>query len=257
MPMKDEIKLAGGEFHAAAELYPAQESDHITAPEITPPPEEYPPLPNEYSSEPTSENEEDSSSSREKRKKKINAHKKLSHLMSYAVASCVAVLMLAHTLYSQDIIDNVIAAGGNVDGDLRFSIQWNDTEVNLNDFDAHCIEPNGYELYYSNRGLITPCGGDLDVDIIDPGELIAIENIYYADKKDMEDGTYELSVVCFSNNGYSGGFRAQIEIDNIIYNFTYDKPMETGERVVIAEVTLSNGRFSIDKKIGRNYFWEQ
>src|SRR5699024_2691416 len=61
--------------------------------------------------------------------------------------------------------ENVKSAGGKVDGVLRYSIQWNDGDIyNGDDFDAHCIEPDGNEIYYAdNKNYATR--GELDVDI--------------------------------------------------------------------------------------------
>ncbi|MEI7620850.1 MAG: hypothetical protein WCJ57_04780, partial [Candidatus Falkowbacteria bacterium] len=69
--------------------------------------------------------------------------------------------------YSGNITDsmkqNVKKAGGNVEGVLRFSIQWNDADDNKDDLDAHCMQPNGHKIYYSDKkDLLT--GGSLDVD---------------------------------------------------------------------------------------------
>ena len=71
----------------------------------------------------------------------------------------------------------------------------------------------------------------------------------------MEDGEYILSVVCYNNVGCDGGFRAQIELRGRIYNFEYDEPMETGDEVVVAIVTVKNGRMTIDPQIGSKLFW--
>lgn len=146
--------------------------------------------------------------------------------------------------------ENVKAAGGKVDGDLRFSMQWNDEDYNPNDFDAHCKEPNGYHIYYGNKGRFSLSGGVLDVDIINPiRNKVAVENITYANRRDMMDGVYQLFVHCYSNNGGKSGFKAEVEFDGSIYSFVYNRPLKDGEVVQVAEVTLKNGVFSIKELI--------
>lgn len=146
--------------------------------------------------------------------------------------------------------ENVKAAGGKVDGDLRFSMQWNDEDYNPNDFDAHCKEPNGYHIYYGNKGRLSLSGGVLDVDIINPiRNKAAVENITYANRRDMMDGVYQLFVHCYSNNGGKSGFKAEVEFDGSIYSFVCNRPLKDGEVVQVAEVTLKNGVFSIKELI--------
>lgn len=87
-----------------------------------------------------------------------------------------------------DMKANVKAAGGNVDGVLRFSIQWNESGRDNSDLDAHCKEPNGNEIYFGNdrKPRVSALGGQLDVDITHPESNIAVENITYADKSRMK-----------------------------------------------------------------------
>ena len=155
--------------------------------------------------------------------------------------------------------ENVKAAGGDVDGDLRFSIQWNDGSMhNGNDFDAHCIEPyyerfgrERNEIYFGNKGYRHSSSGMLDVDIIHPvvGKA-AVENITWSDRNKMPAGKYELFVRCYSNRGGQDGFKAEVEFDGQIYSFEYKRPMHTDERVLVAIVTKhADGTFTIESKL--------
>jgi len=150
--------------------------------------------------------------------------------------------------YNGNITDSMVkervkAAGGNVSGVLRFSIQWNDGDNNQNDFDAHCIEPNRNEIWFQNKGQKHPSTGMLDVDIINPGNKVAVENITWIDINRMQEGVYEFFVHNFSHNGGRTGFKAEIEYDGQIYSYEYNKELRQKETVTVArlEFNKANG----------------
>lgn len=152
-----------------------------------------------------------------------------------------------------DVKQNVKSAGGAVDGVLRFSIQWNDEDYNPNDFDAHCVEPNGHEIYYGDK-VNRYTGGNLDVDIINPMRARpAVENITWPVKSKMSVGKYRFYVNCYNNRGGRSGFKAEIEFDGQIYSFNYNKELRHKENVQVAEVTLdANGNFTIKELLPSN-----
>jgi len=141
-----------------------------------------------------------------------------------------------------DIKKNVKNAGGNVDGVLRFSIQWNHKGTyNRNDYDAHCIEPSGNPIYFPNKGRVHQSSGMLDVDIIDPKkDKPAVENITWTDKNRMQEGIYRFIVHTYNDRGGVDGFSAEIEYDGQIYSFDYPKPSKHNAKVIIARVLYSH-----------------
>lgn len=160
--------------------------------------------------------------------------------------------------YSGNITDSmkerVKSAGGKVDGALRFSIQWNEDGKDNYDLDAHCIEPNGIEIYFGNyrKPRMSMLGGQLDVDIISPMGNIAVENITWGNKEEMATGIYKFFVHQYSGNN-KNGFRAEIEFDGQIYSFDYARSMRSGQKVDVAEVTLhDDGTFTIKELLPSN-----
>ncbi len=139
--------------------------------------------------------------------------------------------------YKGDVTDslkqNVKDQGGSVTGVLRFSIQWNENGENPNDFDAHCIEPKGNLIYYSEKHNYNTTG-QLDIDITHPGSKVACENITWSDIDKMEEGEYKFQVHNFAHNGGVTGFKAEIEYDGEIYSYEYDKELRKGEKVTVA-----------------------
>lgn len=153
-----------------------------------------------------------------------------------------------------DIKQKVKAAGGNVDGVLRFSIQWNKDGKDNCDLDAHCIEPNGNEIYYGNNKKPFPSrlGGELDVDIIKPAGNIAVENITWNDISKMKPGVYKFFVNQFGGS-VKKGFSAEVEFNGEIHSFDYNHSMRVGEDVYVAEVTLhEDGNFTIKENLFGN-----
>lgn len=156
-------------------------------------------------------------------------------------------------LTDSDMKDRVKAAGGSVTGDLRFSIQWNEDGKDNCDLDAHCKEADGFEIYYGSakKPSFSRTKGQLDVDIIHPNGRVAVENITWANRNTMKDGVYKFFVNQFAGS-VKNGFRAEIEFDGQIYSFDYPHSMRSGENVMVAEVTLKNGEFTIKELLPSN-----
>lgn len=148
------------------------------------------------------------------------------------------------------IKEAVKSQGGKVDGVLRFSIMWSENDGDNSDLDAHCKEPGGFEIYYSSK--VSPMTrGNLDIDITQPinhrqSGRDVVENITYPSLLHMNDGTYKFFIHQYAERG-SKGFKAEIEFDGEIYEYSYSRRVIGN--VQVAEVTLKDGKFSIEHKL--------
>lgn len=143
--------------------------------------------------------------------------------------------------------ERVKSFGGKVDGDLRFTIQWNEDGHDNCDLDAHCKEADGFEIFFGSakKPSRSKTLGQLDVDIIRPDGKVAVENITWDSRRTMKPGDYTFFVHVYSGSARNG-FRAEIEFDGTIYSFDYSKSMRNDERVIVAKVHLdTNGNFTI------------
>ena len=142
--------------------------------------------------------------------------------------------------FTDSMKERVKSAGGNVEGFLRFSLQWNENmEDGSIDLDAHAYEPNGRHIYFQNMV------GRLDVDNTHPGDSVAVENIVWPNKSNTEHGEYSFRVHNYSNRTCEGGFSAEIECDGKTYSFSYNKPIRGRQFVDVAKLVNSNGVFKL------------
>lgn len=159
--------------------------------------------------------------------------------------------------YNGDLTDSIKErvknAGGNVVGDLCCRLAW----FNLDDLDLHMLEmqtarrATRYEIYYGSRGHKSPNGGDLDVDMnAGHGKTRQpVENIFYDNRRTMQEGTYELFVHQFSKRETSDiGFEVEIDWLGEVHRFAYDKPLKNGENVTVATMTYSHSQGIVIRK---------
>ncbi|APC46024.1 hypothetical protein HYP06_gp105 [Vibrio phage vB_VspP_pVa5] len=148
--------------------------------------------------------------------------------------------------YNGEVTDSTMAQqvkakGGKIDGDLRFSIRWNENNQYARDLDAHAHSPSGH-IYFSNRR--DSMGGELDVDIQSPGNNVAVENITWPDVTRMRNGEYKFKIHDYSGEG-NADWEAEIEFEGQIHSFSGNIPRGTGT-IDVATVTLKDGKFSIN-----------
>jgi hypothetical protein len=112
------------------------------------------------------------------------------------------------------IKDAVESRGGKTDAKVRVSIHF---PLTTDDYDLHCLEPNGNHISYSVRRRMQSSSGMLDLDAQGadgnfPPEK-RVENLTYSDLSAMPFGWYDLSVFNYSGRGLHTKFNIEVEID--------------------------------------------
>jgi len=134
---------------------------------------------------------------------------------------------------TDSIKEKVKKAGGQVDGVLRCSLSW----FNTDDLDIHVIEPDGSEIYY-NIPRSKRSGGRLDVDMNARGPYTtdAVENITWGDINKMLSGEYTVFVHNFTKrNNEDFGFVVEIECCNNIERYCYNKILANNEKIDVVK----------------------
>lgn len=138
---------------------------------------------------------------------------------------------------TDSIKEQVKAAGGKVEGELRVSLSW----FNYDDLDLHVIEPNGHRIYFRDK-MNPVTGGHLDVDMNAGSGTTrkAVENIIWLDKKRMLEGTYKVEVNNFNKReNVDTGFVVEVEQNGEVYTFEHAKAVRDKETIKIAEFTYT------------------
>lgn len=147
---------------------------------------------------------------------------------------------------TDSIKENVKSKGGLVDGALRVSLSWS----NSDDLDLHMYEPKGTTIAYNSsfvknrRGGFSPCGGQLDLDMNAGGmlnDVDPVENIIYPLGDKFKEGDYRVRVNNFSKRSSSNvGYTVQVEYDGQIFEFT-SNTNKSNENVVTINYSKKDG----------------
>jgi len=125
------------------------------------------------------------------------------------------------------IKEAVKSQGGTVEAFMRGSLIWNESKSDRSDLDLHLHGPNSERIYYSTpyrkdkRNTFSPLGGQLDLDNMDPGSSLGVENLYYLNNLKMVEGDYIYSVNQYSDRN-SQGYKFELEINGEVFNYEYN-----------------------------------
>lgn len=141
---------------------------------------------------------------------------------------------------ADSIRERVKAAGGNVDGDVRASLAWH----NSDDLDLHVHEPDGNHIYFSRGSRKSHrTGGHLDIDMngMDRHDSVnPVENITWAKQDNMIPGVYTVIVNQFNQRNTSNpGFTLQFAVMGKVYTFDHPGAVKNKSSVTVLKFKYS------------------
>ena len=152
--------------------------------------------------------------------------------------------------FADSVKERVKQAGGNVDGDIRISLSW----FNTDDLDLHLRhQESGTIISYNNRCPSNFGGGSLDVDMNNGHTEYStnpVENICFPEAVGMRKGTYEVSVHQYTQrNTADYGFEIEYEnkVTGEIKVWSYSKLVKDND-LIQALVLYSDGEGNITIK---------
>ena len=131
---------------------------------------------------------------------------------------------------TDSIKERVKAAGGKVEGALRISLAWS----NSDDLDLHMSTPGGSHVYFSNRR-----GGgaylDLDMNGMDKHDsLNPVENIIFEREDQIQEGIYKVWVNQYNQRSRDRvGFTLQLDHKGTVLEFNRPQAVARGSDIVV------------------------
>lgn len=173
-----------------------------------------------------------------------------------------------------ELTEKVKAAGGSIDGVLRFSHSWNHEGArNASLMDLHVFMPgstqkthlvNGKEIHdnYGNGERVGwnnrkhhQSGGTQDVDYTNaaPVGYIPVENITFPSIDKLKEGVYTFKIHNWTlRQPTTGGFKAEIAFGGQVYRFERKEGLKDKEWVTLAKIELKNGEFRVLEMMGND-----
>jgi hypothetical protein len=138
---------------------------------------------------------------------------------------------------TDSIKERVKKAGGKVDGDVRVSLSWH----NSDDLDLGVIcKRTDRRMYFSNR-YSKLFGCILDVDMNGGSGMNAVdpvENIVWSRSAEMPVGEYSIYVNNYNKRGTANvGFEVEVEIEGQVFSFTHPKDLSSRATIEVGVIT--------------------